>query len=73
MEFLFRNGFQTKYIISAAAEEHKDAFLKKGYEPMRCVNENDTVRNLYRDVAPEDTLSFLAGRAIRSMMLEKNI
>lgn len=69
LQKLFDASFQTEYIISAG--ESQRPFSSRGYKPIDKGVETETVRYLYKDISPEDTLDILDDRAIRSILLQR--
>jgi len=71
LEFLFKNGYTTKYVTST--DERKPRIRNLGYQPIKTIQTNDTrFRGIYKNISDAHTLQLICNSGgVRDVLFEK--
>ena len=72
LEFLFHNGYKTKYVTST--DELKPRIKNLGYKPIKIIQTNDTrFRGIYKNISDSDTIELICNSGgVRDVLFQKN-
>lgn len=71
LEFLFDNGYKTRYVTST--DERKPRIRNLGYKPIKIIQTNDTrFRGIYENISNPDTIQLICNSGgVRDVLFEK--
>ena len=72
LEFLFNNGYKTRYVTST--DELKPRIRNLGYKPIKIIQTNDTrFRGIYENISNSDTIQLICNSGgVRDVLFEKS-